>query len=110
MTNHELNNLVAEKIMGWRRDLSDWKTSDNQFTNWDVYDWEPSENIRCAWMVVEKMDTLGWCCQIANNTVGDEKFSAHFWWNKMNQSKIGFADSPSKAVCIAALKALGVEL
>lgn len=106
MTNRELDALIREKVMGEEcKKGGSWYSTGGEWR-----EWTPSSDMSHAWEVVEKMDVLGWCCQIANNTVGDEKFSAHFWWNKMYASKMAFANSPSKAICLAALKAVGVEV
>lgn len=132
MTNHELNNLVAEKIMGWKLDLSDWKTSDNQFTMWDVYDWEPSENIRCAWMVVEKFSRGPWhvficdthsdnwkSCLIRSSVASPYPPEEIFYGlmpYKRDDKNLGLkefkaqTESVPKSICLAALKAVGVNV
>lgn len=110
MTNKEINLLVAEKVMEFcAKDLKllkdHYEANNDPFTIWDV-----SSNITDAWYVVEKMDQLGWLCQMANNTIGKERFSAHFCLNKEFKSATAFSDSMPKAICIAALKAVGAEI
>ena len=120
---HELDALVAEKVMGWHiQQLSSysfaaWFDSDNSQTGWteepDDYDslryfigvWHPSTNIEAAWEVVERVKdwriTLsggeyegdGWSVGVTNNT----------------DTYYGLADTAPLAICLAALKACGVD-
>lgn len=118
MTETELDFLIADKVMGWaphKRNTVHWtlkeKSNDIEypiFSHTDV--WSPTRKIEDAWMVVEKMDEIGWPCQLANNTVGKERFSAHFWLNKEFKSVTAFSETMPKSICLATLKAVGVEV
>ena len=142
----ELDALVAEKVMGWRRmtyaqiyaamdPKSHGYRNDDRFTIYwhsdeldsrtgtnkemalaedslDYYQpedaWSPSTDIAAAWEVVEKL--------------GGNMFQLHYDTRYGHESKTGwsvvldgavmceFIDTAPHAICLAALKAMGVEV
>lgn len=105
MTTRERDALVAEKVMGW-----------------NVYQasWSPTTDIAAAWEVVEKMDAehrtlrvsrhpvMGWECEI---------FPPYPWREHTNEgvrvhstSYSASADTAPEAICLAALRARGVDV
>jgi len=60
----ELDAMVAEKVMGWRKGKVQRMPGGIEFDTWHFekdgrpwthYDWDPSTNLLRAWEVVEKM-------------------------------------------------------
>ena len=109
----ELDALVAEKVMGWRMD-------DNKHLNlaWDPKR-SPNDGLRCipdystdiaaAWEVVEKLDTLALSRgDIADISVWVAQFVTEGPGYPVNIQAI--AKTPTHAICLAALKAVGVEV
>lgn len=113
MTDRELDALVAEKVMGWKRhpSVGVWYPL-NLHPLQNVYGHvlpPYSTSIVAAWEVVEKIGEkyaieLHWRESMWNCSIeeGDE-VTAHY---------IATAESrnASKAICLAALKAVGVEV
>ena len=113
MTDQELDALVAEKVMGWERRGGAWVPE-----KWDdpsslppgvittqphFYFWKPSTDIAAAWMVVEKMN----CDFRFDWNHGEGVYCASFGTNKY----VGCDNkSPARAICLAALKAVGVQV
>lgn len=104
MNNREINQLVAHHVMGWTY----FDAPRGYRGNW----WQPTENITDAWKVVEKMG-----CEyeiiiskhkdgmiLANCLFMDDKGKVDFdkWYSAT-------ADIAPMAICLAALKAKGVE-
>ena len=123
MNLRKIDRLVAEKVMGWRLKsfpgegggFSAWLNDDEKIIKYEnnctlhaqPYDfWKPSTNIADAWQVVKKFyekgdkvivtNTLGgnWCCYIH---AGLGQFSA-------------IAETAPLAICLAAMKACGIEV
>jgi len=101
----ELDALVAEKVMGWRRvNLS---CMDSTIDGWlppilgqGVDPPHYSTNIAATWEVVEKMKDMR----------PEVSFDGARWtvifWGAIHLNAIR-SDSPSHAVCLAALKCVG---
>ena len=107
MTDADLNVAVAERVMGWTRDgtnifgqivyvggtrpMADLPFLDD--------DWS---GVR---LVVERMEVLGW------GTMQKERASLHYvTFRKSEQEAYASADTFPRAVCLAALKAVGGEV
>jgi hypothetical protein len=99
-TNHEINALVAEHIFGYRNNgssYSQYLLDTSLFTD--------------AWAIVEKLTRTDVCCF-------DLSFSASEGWICSMRLLLGDHDKPfiergstaPEAICLAALKAKGVEL
>lgn len=130
MTPSKLNELVAVEVMGWRvfdtpNEGERWKTinpkGDYLFREcgslWHpsgLTIFDPSHNIFCSWDVVAKMRAGGWLFYIGD-AIGAPT-SAEFW----KESEVGFLIASGQshhdervtdqvAICLAALRAVGVE-
>lgn len=115
----ELNNLVATRVMGWRRHRTnqwddqwyDGEKAVNRFVEGgggDYYHpdeaWEPSERFDHAWEAVEKLRwfvRIDWNGSVARATLTDPA---------MNLSKYGEGVTVAEALAIALLAAVGAEL
>ena len=134
MTDTELDALIAEKVMGWKllvvQDPSRAINFGDHFENWVAdngdgpgmyapYEWKPSESIDLAMKVVEKMgDWDGFDFMLTHqfkNHIGMRSWSAGFVeynddgsyeWHALGEH----STSPARAICLAALKAMGVEI
>lgn len=111
----ELDSLVAEKVMGWRKDSDgDWeRPSKDAIDGWYPDHLFPySTDIAAAWEVVEKLTAQ----------FGDD-FTIWSIWSRENKIRARFnrgesrtyaaqADAPTAphAICLAALKAVGHEI
>lgn len=111
LTDEQIDALVAEKLMHWKR-----STHRGEFV-WDapleechgyVFDretWQPTRNIAQAFQVLEKFryaagkgvilcdSTYGWTCDISDG-------------GNFHRAE---ANTASRAICLAALKAVGVQ-
>jgi Phage ABA sandwich domain len=68
---------------------------------------EYSNNIAYAWKVVEKMREKGYFFFIDNQNDDGENYYATFRGNPFDAGDSCFASSAPKAICIAAIKAMG---
>jgi Phage ABA sandwich domain len=107
VTEHEINRLIAEKVMEWEFDGFFWETECGNlyFSEGEDNDWNPSTNIQDAWLVTEKffgvhIDT-GQGVNEPCVTIRDE-----IGW----MVSYAYAKSVPEAICLAALKAKGVEI
>lgn len=120
MDSREIDRLVAEKVMGWRLKsfagaaggFTAWVNDDGKIVKYEndctlhvhQYDfWRPTINIADAWQVVEKFEIVeinrimdGYSCEI---TLFDPF-----------RIRRGEAKTAPLAICLAALKAVGVDV
>lgn len=104
----ELDALVAEKVMGWEVTIANgweayFETESGQFGPW-VGLWQPSTNMSDAWEVVREMVRKGTYVEIAQ---GQELCTCCF--NYDDYLTVERCESAPLAICLAALKAVGVE-
>jgi hypothetical protein len=107
----ELNELVAEKVMGWRYvtfpdgampHVKHWHGPNDECLLPDF-----SGSINAAWQLVEKLIEAGW-------NVGVDKYARTSpcvevnIWNAGNDEVIQLADTAPLAICLAALKTVRV--
>lgn len=137
MSDNELNALVATKIMGWEELEvgyfgSEWETPrqvelrgwmekvdinavgsywiDVERDWWSNANWQPTLDIAQAWQVVERMRELGFVFELQYGDIhplGQDVFAS---FDSSETQGVWEDDSPAKAIAIAALKALGVEV
>lgn len=110
----ELDALIAEKVMGWRNcEVSGWRETraygkppyfDDSDPDVCINDY--STNIADAWLVVEKFDTQNHTVRISNTMGGDWSCVIHGVWGEERV----VAENVPLAICLAALKAVGVEV
>lgn len=108
----ELDALVAEKVMGWK--LSNATDGTEYWDNgkfcggiWPK-EWNPSTNIADAWNVVEKMKSKDYLFSLKNIVKGTFTFSLTDWGGNCS-TYAAEAETAPLAICLAALKAVGVE-
>lgn len=121
----ELDLLIAEKIMGWRKvpehepPRSGWR---NQSGYWVSDEGKPgdawiprySTNLRLAWEVVEKMGTFFPDLSFSLEYYGRAKeCEAQISWTDQDGLAQGtfyfLREDPAHAICEAALKVIGIE-
>ena len=108
----EIDALVATEVMGWIR-INTTKSGRHFVWGYPEHpnpppsaagpDWSPSTNIAAAWEVVEKMD-----CPVAIGTCL-AGWAVSFYPEGVSITTSRSA-SVSHAICLAALKAKGVEV
>lgn len=112
----ELNALVAEKVMEWKREgdwfeVPYWISGGTFQAHADAFRF--STEIASAWQVVEKMREFGWFFYMDNGSQGDSFFvTFHEGKDFSDDGCSASAEAPTAplAICLAALKALGVEV
>jgi hypothetical protein len=116
IADRELDALVAEKVMGWHEAQTTfnglWWCVEGDGSYFGrrqarVSEWHPSTNIADAWQVVEKMRADAWDVLIDGTDDGSCD-----WWTVRFGGCMPAVQSTSiaKAICLAALKAKGVEV
>lgn len=114
MTDRELDALVAEKVMGWR--IERYMTNPPKPTGMGMPPDSTtiaeipaySTDIAAAWEVVEKMRAQGFDNQFSWRADRPGHRSRPFACFGRNGS--AEADTLQKAICLAALKAVGVKM
>lgn len=106
----ELNTLVAKKVMGWKvhsRDIAQYMLATDDESSYqpvaNVREWNPSECIADAWVVVEKLAR----CQYG---VGVQTIEGRYTaLIALNGRTLGMAsaDTAPHAICLAAIQAYG---
>jgi hypothetical protein len=112
LSTDELNASVAEKVMGWKKHTqhkvfyvkAEEVSQPMLGMRQAVADFRPAERIADAWLVVERMREIGWLCTI---DVYDSGIYSQFYRVGISKGTQEFSDSAPRAVCLAALKALG---
>ena len=116
MNDRELDVLVAEKVMNFMRVGSMW--TPRQWTEPAVmpsgyistrpcyYDWSPSTSIVAAWQVVEKIPS-----DLKLTGPHGDKDESWVWIAAFDYNQfVAGAKTAPRAICLAALKAVGVEM
>ena len=115
----ELDALVAEKVMGWKkwrgvdgydvwiRQETDGWTHTVARESWPAkqmwaafQEWKPSSNMSNVWEAVEKLQSMGWTWQMS---VERGVFRAYCRASSQGESDI----SMPHAICLAALRVVG---
>lgn len=107
LTGHELTNLVAEKVMGWKRgtgsNLPWYNPSGTGMFCPPAY----ALDIAAAWGVVEKMQADGWFHN--HQCYGRDEVAGWFWTFRRDGSQMGTGQDSGRgeaaplAICRAAL-------
>jgi hypothetical protein len=103
----EVNNLVAEKVMGYVRSnyrgQEGWGTPD-QYTWYSHFN--PAGDISDTWKVVYKLRKVNdFWFELSTPESFSLKYKCTFQLDDMEESEI--ADTAQMAICLAALKAVG---
>jgi hypothetical protein len=117
MNLREIDHLIATKVMGWEPEEIEGSAYLSGYVLYKReepphipdYQFKPSTNIADAWQVVEKLIDEGYDINVYNHNkefnveINIEEDDKHLWF-------YGEADSAPLAICLAALKAVGVEV
>lgn len=125
MNNRDIDKLIAEKVMGWT------EIRESGFTGFDFVGLDPkhkptdwyliphySTAISAAWQVVEKLEEMDFWAQL--RTPFDKGAADSFYWcgftprltTGWNGRPDHWTNAPTitMAICLAALKCVGVEV
>jgi len=124
LSNEELSALVATRLMGWVEYLrpSDhhkvWWSDERRLAIDFVSHWSPATRIDHAWEVVEKVRSDGFEYHVEGTSAGGYNSAAFRYmkespaftcWPPYPIHGSGFQDTAPRAICLAALRAVGVE-
>jgi hypothetical protein len=125
MNLREIDRLVAEKVMGWRLKsfagagggFSAWLNDEGQLVRYETdctlqaqpdEFWRPTVNIADAWLVVEKLKIV--VIPQAGDPPKDMQYLAEIYRQPFGNNCEAFAETAPLAICLAALKAIGVDV
>ncbi|MGG3987424.1 BC1872 family protein [Bacillus smithii] len=115
MNYEKINQLVAEKVMGWEPvyddgDIISFITEYGTlfFSDDDECEWNPSTDIQDAWQVVEKLKIA--VIPQAGDPPTDMKYLAEIDRQPFGDNYEAYAGTAELAICLVALKAVGVEI
>ena len=120
MTDEQIIELLATKVMGWTLSSHGnyWNLPGQPGEREQIFrlDWNPIKHIQHAWMVVEKMrdegynavvcGDNGWGCTFFQVDIEETDAISGTWtvcYGPIN------AETAQRAICLAALKAHGIE-
>lgn len=107
MTDEQLAVLVAERVMGWKRQRGGWHWLTTENVTLPVGDWLPASDWGDAGWALERMRDGGWDCLITIDGHMDGRSQrAIVHVSRAGSGGFGHADSPCRAICIAALRAV----
>lgn len=109
----ELDALVAEHVMGYECVCSDEPVDCPVHYAEDLDTLLPySTDIAAAWPVVERMRELRWVFSLCTLNAGDFYciFKVHEFSSRPSAIHDARADTAPHAICLAALRAVGVEV
>jgi hypothetical protein len=108
MTPRQRDALVAEKVMGWiksterpQRWITDYGALHEDY-------WRPTSSIAAAWEVVEKMRSNGWEFELDSDVDRINEWCATFV--TLSAVERGISPKAPEAICLAALRAVGVDV
>lgn len=107
MSKDEINRLLAEKVMGWRRVANTtWRHYENELGEPALVgrgmEWNPYDNLAQAMMMVaDKVIAMGYALE---SHVAQSGCSARFFESDAVCFPIAHAETLSAAICMAALK------
>lgn len=109
MSPRERDALVAEKVMGWTPNGLGFDTTTGfrtlEMSSFGSF--QPSRDIAAAWEVVLMLEKMGWDVIISP---GSNLGGAWCELQSMDERHVARADTAPEAICLAALKAMGVEV
>jgi hypothetical protein len=119
LTGAELDRAVAEQVMGWHEETDydytppqvNWMDEhgdyqaivncEDQLANLPL--WKPSESIKAAKQVVEKMQARDYWVKMTDTHDAEETWEVEFGYENCCWHK--YSDSLAEAICLAALAA-----
>lgn len=109
LTKNQKIDLVAEKVMGWRRKSPGrWWADAEGYLRWKQVHFQPLDYWSAMREVVEEMQRQGW--GLVCDTYPDQQSHARFDKVFSSESARAIGDTLPEAVCLAALRAKGVEI
>ena len=114
MNLREIDRLVAEKVMGWEPfyddgDLISFVTEfGTLFFSDDESEWNPTIDIADAWLVAEKLKIA--VIPQAGEPPKNMKYLAEIDRRPLGGYYEAFAETAPLAICLVALKTVGVEV
>lgn len=111
--NQRIDALIATKVMGWVLPeetityWSNWRDANGNELR-SVKAWQPTSDIAQAFQVVERMRELGWTYYAEWEP--DDKAWVLFSNDEHLMDYVGEDESMPKAICLAALATMGVEV
>lgn len=108
----EIDRLVAEKVMGWEVPYEYDDIGIMAYTNEKgTFAFSPTTKIADAWQVVEKFQKDDWCIEVYNE---NEEWCVELTkYNEFMLDDIFYtanAEDASLAICLAVLKACGIDV
>lgn len=123
MNLREIDRLVAEKVMGWRlenrrvniwgQEIGFWVNPKNnmivaKYSGFREESFSPSTNIADAWKVVEKLKIA--VIPQVGDPPKDMQYLAEIDRQPFGNYYEAFAETAELAICLVALKSVGVEV
>ena len=122
MLDSELNAAAAQHVMGWTVDEPPaghrpyYCDASGELVQ-DALEWQPCADIAQAWMLVEKLRADGWALRLhaPGSRFADIGWFGKRWVANFDRHADGSmvqaeADTETRAIVLAALRALGVEV
>lgn len=109
MTDQELTKLIAEKVMGWELGQGPWYTRQGE-PMFVVNAFRPLVNDSPAFMVVDKMIEKGFTFSLIFSGYASKSWNATFYGVDEYSEQLVYDathESRRRAICIAALRAVG---
>ena len=111
MTNQELSKWLAIHVMGWEFEYCDENIPCARIVNKDNcsawFEWNPTENIKQAFMIVEKMESKPFFLRLSNFcSTGEWQWKAQFCSDSRDLYFDKVANIPALAICLAAKEAM----
>jgi hypothetical protein len=109
-----IDKLIATEVMGWR--LCHYGFWETEFGELDSEsEWSPSEDIADAWKVVEKLQVdwnvnVGTANPYSKRKDVARKIDKYYCEVYGEKEYVVYAETSPMAICIAALKAYGIEV
>jgi hypothetical protein len=125
LTPGERDAIIAEFVMGWNLNVKKYSYIGSHGLYWPnpgkpAHAWKPTESIADAWLVVEKMQDVGFGVGIF--AVPGYSSIMHGWLvvfgggvypinpRELSKHHHASAETVQESVCIAALRAKGIEV
>ena len=112
MDSHEIDRLVAEKVMGWEVPYEYDDIGIMAYTiEKGAFAFSPTNKIADAWQVIEKLQKDDWHIELYNENekwcFDLTKYNEFMFVDRFYRTS---AEDASLAICLAALKACGIDV
>lgn len=116
VNNQKINQLIAEKIMGWVEhsefNFTVWKDSEDMWHGF-TSDFKPSENMNDAWLIVQKLKLTihptynGW--EVFRSNTSRSERDCQYIGTTNNQKWVEHESAPM-AICLFGLQTVGITI